>query len=139
MVVFHRPKDSDDDDDDDNDDDEEEEEGSNKTSLANEPPSLFTQVHPDDPKQRPYRLWYTIEVQVLAPRPERTLEVTCAVHSAVAVDIAVTNPTRERIVMDVKIDGFALSGESTVTIHPRQQVQYHVTFAPTVIGEYTGR
>ena len=92
-----------------------------------------------DPNQRPYRVWYTIEVQASAPHPERTLEVTCAAHSAVAVDIAVTNPTRERIVMDVLIEGVALSGEPTVTLHPRQQVIYQVSFAPTVIGEYTGR
>lgn len=88
---------------------------------------------------RPYRLWYTIEVQASAPPPERTLEVTCSAHSAVAVDIAVTNPTRERIVMDVFIEGEALIGEPTVVLHPRQQVTYHITFAPTVIGEYTGR
>ena len=56
-----------------------------------------------------------------------------------AVDIAVTNPTRERIVMDVLIDGVALSGEPAITLHPRQQVIYQVRFAPTVIGEFTGR
>lgn len=52
--------------------------------------------------------------------------------------MAVTNPTRERIVMDVLIEGVALSGEPTVILHPRQQVTYHVTFSPTVIGEHTG-
>lgn len=41
--------------------------------------------------------------------------------------------------MDVLIDGVALSGEPTVTLHPRQQVIYQLTFAPTVIGEYAGR
>lgn len=92
----------------------------------------------DDLRRQPYRLWYTIEVQSSAPNPERTLEVTCAAHSVVAVDIAVTNPTRERLVMDVLIDGVALSGEPTVTLHPRQQVIYQIRFAPTVIGEYTG-
>lgn len=92
-----------------------------------------------DLRRQPYRLWYTIEVQSSAPNPERTLEVTCAAHSVVAVDIAVTNPTRERLVMDVLIDGVALSGEPTVTLHPRQQVIYQIRFAPTVIGEYTGR
>lgn len=92
-----------------------------------------------DPSLRPYRLWYTLEVQASAPPPERTLEVTCAAHSAVAVDIAVTNPTRERIVMQVLIEGVALSGEPAVTLHPRQQVIYQVTFAPTMIGGYTGR
>ena len=42
--------------------------------------------------------------------------------------MAVTNPTRERIVMDVLIEGVALSGEPTVILYPRQQVAYHVTF-----------
>ena len=54
--------------------------------------------------------------------------MACATHSVVAVDRAVTNPTRERIVMDVLIEGVALSGEPTVILHPRQQVAYHVTF-----------
>ena len=54
--------------------------------------------------------------------------MTCAAHSVVAVDMAVTNPTRERIVMDVLIEGVALSGEPTVILYPRQQVAYHVTF-----------
>lgn len=100
---------------------------------------LLSQELMDDPKLRPYRLWYTVEVQASRPQPERTLEVTCAAHSAVAVEIAVTNPTRDRIVMDVLIDGVALSGEPTIVLHPLQQVRYQVTFAPTVIGEYTGR
>ena len=52
------------------------------------------QEHASDSRQRPYRLWYTIEVQALAPPPERTLEVTCATHFVVAVDMAVTNATR---------------------------------------------
>lgn len=99
---------------------------------------LLSQELMDDPKLRPYRLWYTVEVQASRPQPERTLEVTCAAHSAVAVEIAVTNPTRDRIVMDVLIDGVALSGEPTIVLHPLQQVRYQVTFAPTVIGEYTG-
>ena len=111
--------------------DEEDEDGQNVPFKAQELAS--------DPRQRPYRLWYTIEVQASAPPPERTLEVTCAAHSVVAVDMAVTNPTRERIVMDVLIEGVALSGEPTVILHPRQQVTYHVTFSPTIIGEHTGR
>lgn len=41
--------------------------------------------------------------------------------------------------MDVFIEGEALIGEPTVVLHPRQEVTYHITFAPTVIGEYTGR
>ena len=69
------------------------------------------QEHASDSRQRPYRLWYTIEVQASAPPPERTLEETCAAHFVVAVDMAVTNPTRERIVMvmDALIEGVALS------------------------------
>ena len=113
-------------------DDDDEDEGDQNTMRENKAPAV-------DPSPRPYRLWYTVEVQVSAPHPERTLEVTCAAHSAVAVDIAVTNPTRERIVMDILIEGVALTGEPTVTLHPRQQVIYQVVFAPTVIGEYTGR
>ena len=42
--------------------------------------------------------------------------------------MAVTNPTRERIVMDVLIEGVTLSGEPTVILHPRQQVTYHMIF-----------
>ena len=108
-------------------------------SPTNDTQARLSQELTGDIIRQPYRLWYKIEVQSSAPNPERTLEVTCAAHSAVAVDIAVTNPTRERIVMDVLIDGVALSGEPTITLHPRQQVIYQVSFAPTVIGEYTGR
>lgn len=110
-----------------------------RKSPINDAQALLSQELAGDLRLQPYRLWYTIEVQSSAPNPERTLEVTCAAHSVVAVDIAVTNPTRERIVMDVLFDGAALSGEPTVTLHPRQQVIYQVRFAPRVIGEYTGR
>ena len=110
-----------------------------RKSPINDAEALFSQELAGDLRTQPYRLWYTIEVHSSAPNPERTLEVTCAAHSVVAVDIAVTNPTRERIVMDVLIDGVALSGEPAVTLHPRQQVIYQVRFAPTVIGEFTGR
>ena len=130
-MFFRRRKDSD--------EEEEQSKDRSQTSPSNEPPSFLSQVQLDDSNLRPYRLWYTVEVQASAPRPERTLEVTCAVHSAVAVDIAVSNPTRDRIIMQVLINGFALSGEPAVTLHPRQQVTYQVTFSPTVIGDYTGR
>lgn len=112
--------------------DDDEDEGGQNAMRESKAPAV-------DPSPRPYRLWYTVEVQASASLPERTLEVTCAAHSAVAVDIAVTNPTREKIVMDVLIEGVALTGEPTVILHPRQQVIYQVAFAPTVIGEYTGR
>lgn len=111
----------------------------NRKSPTNDTQARLSQELTGDLRRQPYRLWYTIEVQSSAPNPERTLKVTCAAHSVVAVDIAVTNPTRERIVMDVLIDGVALSGEPAITLHPRQQVIYQVRFAPTVIGEYTGR
>ena len=54
----------------------------------------------------------------------------------VAVDMAVTNPTRERIVMVMDV---LIICEPEFILHPRQQVTYHVTFSPTVIGEHTGR
>ena len=54
----------------------------------------------------------------------------------VAVDMAVTNPTRERIVMVMDV---LIICEPKFILHPRQQVTYHVTFSPTVIGEHTGR
>ena len=120
-------------------DDEEHDGFMNSRAPNDDVEELLSQGLVDDPKLRPYRLWYTVEIQPSGPQPERTLEVTCAAHSAVAVEIAVTNPTRDRIVMDVLVDGVALSGEPTIVLHPRQQVKYQVTFAPTVIGEYTGR
>ncbi|PFX34680.1 Calponin-likey domain-containing protein 2 [Stylophora pistillata] len=119
-------------------DDEEHDGFMNSRAPNDDVEELLSQGLVDDPKLRPYRLWYTVEIQASGPQPERTLEVTCAAHSAVAVEIAVTNPTRDRIVMDVLVDGVALSGEPTIVLHPRQQVKYQVTFAPTVIGEYTG-
>ena len=44
--------------------DEEDKDGQNVPFKAQE--------HASDSRQRPYRLWYTIEVQASAPPPERT-------------------------------------------------------------------
>ena len=87
----------------------------------------------------PYRLWYSVEVQASPPPPERTFEVTCAAHSAVTVEIAVSNPSRENVIMDVAVEGTGLEGEPTITVHPRQQAVYQLKFAPTSIGESRGR
>ena len=62
-----------------------------------------------------------------------------AAHSAVIVEIAVNNPTREKINLDVDLEGEAVFGEPVIPLHPRQQAIYQLKFAPTSIGESRGR
>jgi hypothetical protein len=80
-----------------------------------------------------------MEVQASAPPQERTLEVTCAAHSAVSVEIEVSNPTRDKAVIDVITDGKGVDGDPDITVHPRQKAIYRLQFSPTKIGEFKGR
>ena len=86
--------------------------------------------HASDSRQRPYRLWYTIEVQASTPPPERTLEVTCAAHSCSGSRHGgdESHPWKDSYGCINFIEGVAWSGEPTVILHPRQQVAYHVIF-----------
>ncbi|XP_048577373.1 cilia- and flagella-associated protein 47-like isoform X2 [Nematostella vectensis] len=87
---------------------------------------------------QPYRIWYSLEVQASAPPPEKTLEVTCAAHSAVSVEIGVSNPTREKVVIEVLHEGMGVYGDPSITVHPRQQAVYRLKFSPTSIGDMSG-
>lgn len=88
---------------------------------------------------KPYRFWYSVEIRSSPPPPEKVLDVCCAVLSAVGVEITVSNPSEEQVVMNVIVEGQSLHGESVLVLGPKQQTLYQATYTPLVIGMEQGR
>ena len=86
-----------------------------------------------------YRFWYSVEVRASPPPPEKVLDVSCAVLSAVGVEITVCNPSDEEVVMNVIVEGEGLYGEPMLVLGPKQQTLYQANYTPTLIGMHQGR
>lgn len=88
---------------------------------------------------KPYRLWYSVEIRASPPPPEEVLDVCCPALSAVGVEITVSNPTHEKVLMNVLLAGDGVYGNPVVVLDPKQQTIYRAKFAPTIVGKQEGR
>ena len=88
---------------------------------------------------KPYRFWYSIEVRASPAMPVKVLDVSCAVFSAVGIEITVSNPSDEEVVMNVIIEGDGLHGDTTLVLGPKQQTVYQAKYTPIAIGRELGR
>ncbi|KAL3884217.1 hypothetical protein ACJMK2_030436, partial [Sinanodonta woodiana] len=85
-----------------------------------------------------YRVWYSVEVNVKPPPPERILEVTCACQKKSILEVIVRNPTTETITLEATIQGQHLSGNPSITLPPGSKDIYTLTYAPAIIGTIKG-
>ena len=85
-------------------------------------------------------IWYTVDVEVTAPMPESTIEVTSMVRKAVAVEISLENPTKETLVFKVSIEGEGLLGDQTYSLPVGQSSSfYELIYSPLLHGEFVGK
>lgn len=59
-------------------------------------------------------------------------------QSSVAIEIPVSSPRGELLVLDVHLEGDDLSGADCVSLPPRETVTYKATFSPGRVGKTTG-
>ncbi|XP_070567350.1 cilia- and flagella-associated protein 47-like [Ptychodera flava] len=89
-------------------------------------------------RRQGYRVWYSVEVVSQPPPPENTLEITCAAQSAAVMEVSISNPTVNDLTFDVIVEGEGLSGSESMSLTPAQRTMYQLTYAPAVVGEFTG-
>ncbi|CAJ1087521.1 cilia- and flagella-associated protein 47-like isoform X1 [Xyrichtys novacula] len=88
---------------------------------------------------RPYKVHFTFEIICEPAAPIKVIHVQCAAQSSVAIEIPVSNPLRELLMLDVLLEGDDLSGANWVSIPPRDTLAYKATFSPVKVGKSTGR
>ncbi|XP_019714520.1 cilia- and flagella-associated protein 47-like, partial [Hippocampus comes] len=86
-----------------------------------------------------YQVFYTLEIICEPGSPVNTLNVQCAVHSSVAIEIPVSNPGGELLLLNVDLEGADLCGADWVLIPPQETLTYKVTFSPGKMGKSRGR
>lgn len=59
-------------------------------------------------------------------------------QSSVAIEIPVSNPQGELLMLDVYLEGDHLSGANWVSIPPQETLTYKATFSPDRVGKATG-
>eukprot|EP00736_Rhodelphis_marinus_P012698 Rmarinus@m.1878 len=82
--------------------------------------------------------WYTLELEVSPPPPEKTLKLDSAIRRAVAVDISVANPLEQEVTFDVYVEGHGLMGDSSLTLGRLERTKYELVYAPLLAGHHEG-
>lgn len=60
-------------------------------------------------------------------------------QSSVAIEIPVSNPLGEPLVLEVRLEGDDLSGADSVSVPPGGSLAYKATFSPGRVGKSGGR
>lgn len=115
-----------------------------------------------------YQVFYTLEITCEPGSPVNTFNVQCAAHvssttlrsdtwifggkkirirfrlclclqTSVAIEIPVSNPGGELLLLNVDLEGDDLCGADWVLIPPQETRTYKVTFSPGKMGKSRGR
>nr|XP_033803452.1 cilia- and flagella-associated protein 47 isoform X2 [Geotrypetes seraphini] len=87
---------------------------------------------------KPYKVWFTLEIKCHQGPPERTLTVNCTALDTVGIEIPITNPTKEVLHLDVVLKGVGLKGHRTLTLRPKETMNYIATCIPGSTGVFQG-
>ncbi len=60
-------------------------------------------------------------------------------QSSFAIEIPVSNPGGELLMLDVYLEGEDLSGANSVSVPPWETLTYKAVFSPGRVGKSTGR
>ncbi|XP_029931399.1 cilia- and flagella-associated protein 47-like [Myripristis murdjan] len=85
-----------------------------------------------------YEVYFSLEIICEPAAPVKVIDVQCAVQSSVVIEIPVSNPHGELLLLDVCIEGEDLSGAKHVSVPPRVTFTYKATFSPGTIRMRTG-
>jgi hypothetical protein len=88
-------------------------------------------------------IWYTVDIEIVAPTAESVINVETAVRSAVAVEISLINPIKEELTFTVKIDGDGVFGDTIFTIpalgNEDDTPKYELVYSPLLPGQSQGK
>lgn len=91
------------------------------------------------PGKSPYHVWFRIECIVEPSPPDHTITVTTPTLSSSTLQLTITNPSSEKLTLEVLLEGHGLTGPSTLEIEPSGEASYPLTFSPTLYGKTNGR
>lgn len=89
-------------------------------------------------------LWYTVNVDITAPKEEKSIEVEATVRTAVSIAITLSNPINEELVFDVSFIGDGLFGDSSFVLPPKESstessTTYELVYSPLIAGTFIGK
>eukprot|EP00163_Fabomonas_tropica_P020793 TRINITY_DN366_c0_g1_i2.p1 TRINITY_DN366_c0_g1~~TRINITY_DN366_c0_g1_i2.p1 ORF type:complete len:2833 (+),score=824.11 TRINITY_DN366_c0_g1_i2:1027-9525(+) len=82
--------------------------------------------------------WYTVEIHVDAPPPERKIAVQAELRKAVAIEIGVTNPLNEAVEFDVTYSGPGIIADPFLSLGPHETATCEVIYSPLRPGQFEG-
>ncbi|XP_055360929.1 cilia- and flagella-associated protein 47-like isoform X3 [Betta splendens] len=85
-----------------------------------------------------YEAYFTLEIICEPAAPAKIIHVQCVAESSVAIEIPVSNPEGELLMLNVYLEGANLSGASVISIPPWETLTYKATFSPDRVGKSTG-
>ncbi|KAJ1117902.1 hypothetical protein NDU88_006098 [Pleurodeles waltl] len=85
-----------------------------------------------------HKVWFSLKVNSKAAEPENTLYVSCPVLGTVGIEIPITNPTHEALLLDVLLNGTGLTGDSSFVLRPKETLSYVAIYSPAHTGTFEG-
>ncbi|KAM9334135.1 cilia and flagella-associated protein 47-like [Symphorus nematophorus] len=85
-----------------------------------------------------YEVHFSLEIICEPAAPIRVIDVQCITQSSVAIEIPVSNPRGEPLMLDVYLEGDDLSGANRVSVTPWETLTYKAMFSPSRVGKSTG-
>ncbi|XP_061833957.1 cilia- and flagella-associated protein 47-like [Nerophis lumbriciformis] len=85
-----------------------------------------------------YEVFYTLEIFCEPAAPVSTFTVQCTVQSSVAIEIPITNPGGELLMLNVDLEGDDLHGATWASVPPQETIAYKVMFSPGKMGKSRG-
>ena len=90
--------------------------------------------------------WYTVTIDVAAPKEEKVIDVEATVRKAAVVEITLENPSEEALEFGVSFQGDGLLGENVIVLPASTSKTaadgmgvYELIYSPLLAGEFTGR
>ncbi|XP_045909360.1 cilia- and flagella-associated protein 47-like isoform X3 [Micropterus dolomieu] len=85
-----------------------------------------------------YKVHFSLEIICEPAVPIKVIDVQCAAQSSVSIEIPVSNPRGELMMLDVYLEGDDLSGAKWISIPPQEKLTYKAMFSPGRVGKRTG-
>ncbi|KAM6893513.1 cilia and flagella-associated protein 47-like [Xenentodon cancila] len=85
-----------------------------------------------------YEVHISLEIICEPAAPLKVIDVQCTAQSAVAVEIPVSNPGKDLLILNVHLEGDDLTGANWISVPPRESLTYKATFSPVGVGKSTG-
>ena len=89
-------------------------------------------------KHQKLTLWFTFDFKVFPAAPQSQVDLEAHSLDSSTLCIPLSNPLKQKVVLNVFKQGPYLEGASSVEIEPNEKLKYELNFSPKQVGKFRG-